>query len=247
MASFWDDDRQPVPTIIALLLIGAAVVATGWLVRDFGARSFPADHGLVSGAPDWLRCAAETIERHPSPFTTGGFRITATDGRSAVVEGTFRTIDITLVEGWLTYRWGRGSRLTGLDCPEVGLASAEQRRQDAEAAESARPCSERYGVRVEPVDQTVNIGVAADPPTIERCGYRGVLQIRLVDDLGQEVMAWSGEESPERSETDWRIANWCHAITTLVMVSWIGGETAEPFGPAPACVDPASAPFVSPP
>lgn len=247
MARFEDEAGQPVPTIIALLLIGAAVVATAWLIRDFGPRSFPADHGLVSGAPDWLRCAAETIERHPSPFTAGGFRMTATDGRSAVVEGTFRTIDITLVEGRLFYRWGRGSRTTHLDCPEVGLASAEQDRRDAEAAASARSCSERYGVRVEPVGQTVNIGVAADPPTIERCGFRGVLQIRLVDDLGQEVMAWSGEESAERSGTDWRIANWCHSRTTMVMVSWIGGQTAEPFGPAPACVDPTTAPSISPP
>jgi hypothetical protein len=245
MASFWDEDRQPVPTIILFLLVGAAVVATGWLIRDFLPRSFPGNHGLVSGAPDWLRCAAETIERHPSPFTTGGFRITATGGGSAVVEGTFRTIDITMADGGLMYRWGRGSRITWLDCPEVGLASAEQRGQDAEDAAAGRSCSERYGIQVEAEDQTVNIGVAADRTTLQRCGYRGVLQIRLVDDLRQEVMAWSGEESPERSETDWRITNWCHARATMVVVYWIGGETVEPFGPAPACVDPASAPFLS--
>lgn len=245
MARFDAEVRQPVPTIIGLILVGAAIAATVWLVRDLGPRSFPDDHGLTATSPEWLRCAAESIERHPVPFTTGAFRITATDHRSAVVEGTFRTIDVTLVEGRLSYWWGWGSRALWLDCPEVGLVSAEQRRQEAEVAAAARPCSERYGIRVMAEQDSVFIEVSADDATIERCGYREALSIRLVDDSGQEVMAWSGWDSKTGSETEWLISNWCHNRPAWVHLAWQRGKTSEPFGPSPTCNNPAAPPAVS--
>lgn len=115
-----DNVNQTVPAIVGLLLVGGAVLATLWLAKSLSPRSFPADHGVTSESPKWIRCAAETIERHPAPFTTGDFLITQTGERTALVEGTYRSIEITLVEGRLFYWRFREHREAHLDCPVTG-------------------------------------------------------------------------------------------------------------------------------
>lgn len=113
--------RSDMAASLGFLLISGVVVMTLALVLAFGSRSFPDDHGIDPESPAWLRCAAETIERHPSPFTTGGFRITATDGSFAIVEGTHRDTEIAVVDGaWIMFRWRWVAQSVELDCPDVG-------------------------------------------------------------------------------------------------------------------------------
>lgn len=121
-----DDVNQTVPAIVGLLLVSGAILGTLWLANRLSPRSFPADHGVTSESPKWIRCAAETIERQPAPFTTGDFLITQTGEITALVEGTYRTIEVTLVEGRLFYSWFREHRDAHLDCPATGSPYADR-------------------------------------------------------------------------------------------------------------------------
>jgi hypothetical protein len=103
---------------VTMILLGIALsgLLLGTVVRG---RHFPDDHGLERDAPRWMRCAAETIERHPFPFTFGGFAIARTGDQTARISGSHATFEITVVEGYVVYWLGRGSHLLPLDCPRL--------------------------------------------------------------------------------------------------------------------------------
>jgi hypothetical protein len=117
--------NQVVPAILGLLLvIGAVLVAWRLAAEVFPQpRSFEDDHGVGTDAPWWLQCVAESVERHPWPFTTGDFRLTETSftgTRELLIEGTFRSTKVQVVEGNITYWWWRGRQYLGMDCPHLG-------------------------------------------------------------------------------------------------------------------------------
>ena len=133
MARSSGDVHQVVPTILGLLLLVGGVILAASLVVDLvpRARSFPDNHGVGVEAPFWLRCVSETIERHPWPFTTGDFRLTQAGHRQLVIEGTFRSTDVTVVEGNIVY-WGwRGHEYAPMQCPDAAAADYPQLSEPA--------------------------------------------------------------------------------------------------------------------
>jgi hypothetical protein len=231
-----DNVDQAVPTGVAVMLIGLAILATTLLIGDLRGRTiFPPNHGVAADAPEWMQCMEETIERHPSPFTTADFENEFLGARKARVEGTYRTMEVEVVQGSIVYPWIMGSGTRYLDCPGVGLISDEMRRERAAAAAAARPCEERYGLHVVATNEAVVVGTPTRPDVSAACGHRGWLTLTLVDDEGAELVRWWGRDTPDEPQTEWRLSNWCHDRPTVVHVSWDGGETSEPFGPSPAC------------
>ncbi len=105
---------------MALLLLAAAVSVIVFVLRSAPAESFAADHGVAASAEEWIRCAAETIERHPGPFTAhNGFEIEEAGQRRLVVRSALLTTEVQLVEGTLSYWRFKGWHAVSLDCPEV--------------------------------------------------------------------------------------------------------------------------------
>jgi len=108
------------PTVVALLLVVAGVVGIVVLVRPAPLRSFPPDHGVGPADADWVRCAAETIERHPEPFAAQpGFEVERAGQGRLVVRSALLTTEVQPVEGSLSYWRFRGWHAVPLDCPEV--------------------------------------------------------------------------------------------------------------------------------
>ena len=67
-----------------------------------------------------MRCAAETIERHPGPFSAqNGFEIEAVGEGRLLVRTALLTTEVQLGDGSLHYWRFRGSHTVVSDCPEV--------------------------------------------------------------------------------------------------------------------------------
>ncbi len=108
------------PTIVALLLLAAAVAVVVLLLRSAPAESFAADHGVAASDEEWVRCAAETIERHPGPFAAqNGFEIEETGENRLVVRSALLRTEVQLVEGSLHYWRFQGWHMVPLDCPGI--------------------------------------------------------------------------------------------------------------------------------
>jgi hypothetical protein len=114
----------------ALVLLGilvALVALAVWAVvgltdRDRMPRlTFPADHGVSASDPEWLRCAAETVENHPEQFgAQHGFVVEYRQNRW-LVRGTGAETWISVGDGKLIYRrpgW-RHPRSFPVNCPGV--------------------------------------------------------------------------------------------------------------------------------
>ncbi len=105
------------PGLVAVGLILVAGYLLARLVLQLVTPDFAEDHG-VAGAPGWVRCAAETIERHPAPFgASSGFEIDRESPRFVTVRTALITTRVQVAEGSLVYHRGRGSHLVTLDCP----------------------------------------------------------------------------------------------------------------------------------
>jgi hypothetical protein len=132
------------PTVVALSLLAAAVAVIVLLLQWAPAESFAPDHGVAASDEEWVRCAAETIERHPGPFAAqSGFEIEEVGHRRLLVRSALLTTDVQLVEGALSYWRFKGWHAVFLDCPEVRLGGTEPARRGRAATGSAtgRPCS----------------------------------------------------------------------------------------------------------
>ena len=67
-----------------------------------------------------LRCAAETIERHPGPFTAqSGSEIEAVGEGRLLVRAALLTTEVQLADGNLHYWRFKGWHTVFPDCPEV--------------------------------------------------------------------------------------------------------------------------------
>jgi hypothetical protein len=108
------------PTIVALLLLAAAVGVIVFLLRSAPAESFAADHGVAASDEEWVRCAAETIERHPGPFAAqNGFEIEEVGQGRLTVRSALLTTEVQAVDQSLTYWRFEGWHMVPLDCPRV--------------------------------------------------------------------------------------------------------------------------------
>jgi hypothetical protein len=105
---------------VALLLLAVGVVAMVLLFRSAPAESFAPDHGVTVSDAEWVRCAVETIERHPGAFTAGnGFEIEAAGERRLLVRSALLTTEVQLGDGNLHYWRFRGWHTVISDCPQV--------------------------------------------------------------------------------------------------------------------------------
>ena len=108
------------PTLVALLLLAAGALAIVLLFRSAPPQSPAADHGVRASAAEWVRCAAETIDKHPGPFAAqNGFEIEEAGSRRLVVRSALLTTEVQLVEGKLGYWRFKGWHFVSLDCPGV--------------------------------------------------------------------------------------------------------------------------------
>lgn len=106
--------------MVALSLLVAGVVAMVLLLRPAPAESFAPDHGVAGSDAEWVRCAAETIERHPGPFTAQkGFEIEEVGERRLLVRTALLTTEVQLGDGNLHYWRFRGWHTVISDCPQV--------------------------------------------------------------------------------------------------------------------------------
>jgi hypothetical protein len=111
--------------VVVGIMVVALVVLGIWAFAVKGARlpkfSFPADHGVSASDPDWLRCAAETIQRHPQEFgAQHGFVIESRQGQW-VVSGTWFDKWVEVEDGEIAYRspGSEDARRMPLDCPGI--------------------------------------------------------------------------------------------------------------------------------
>jgi hypothetical protein len=115
--------------VVLLVVLLVALVAAGvWVAVGKGVRlpkfSLPADHGVTASDPEWLRCAAETIERHPQPLgAQSGFLIEFSDGEW-LVRGRWADKRVEVQGGDLLYAspGSTDSRRMPLDCPDVSAS-----------------------------------------------------------------------------------------------------------------------------
>jgi hypothetical protein len=110
-----------VVAVLLVILVGVGV----WVAVGKGVRlpkfSLPADHGVSASDPQWLRCAAETIERHPQPLgAQNGFVIEFSDGQW-LVRGRWADKRVEVKNGTLLYAspGSADSRRMPVDCPGV--------------------------------------------------------------------------------------------------------------------------------
>lgn len=114
--SWWRESSLG-PGLVAVGLILVAGYLLARLVLQLATPDFAEDHG-TAGAPGWVRCAAETIERHPAAFgAASGFEIDWESPHFLKVRTALLTTQVQVVEGSLVYRRGLGSHLVTLDCP----------------------------------------------------------------------------------------------------------------------------------
>jgi hypothetical protein len=105
---------------VALLLLAAAVGVIVLLLRSAPAESFAADHGVAASDEEWVRCAAETIERHPGPFAAqNGFEIEEVGQGRLTVRSALLTTEVQAVDQSLTYWRFEGWHMVPLDCPRA--------------------------------------------------------------------------------------------------------------------------------
>jgi hypothetical protein len=108
--------------LVALVAAGVSVaVGKGVRLPKF---SLPADHGVTASDPEWLRCAAETIERHPQPLgAQSGFLLEFSDGEW-LVRGRWADKRVEVQGGDLLYAspGSTDSRRMPLDCPDVSAS-----------------------------------------------------------------------------------------------------------------------------
>jgi hypothetical protein len=122
--------RWSAPAVLVVLAIVVALLGAGvWVAAGKGLRlprfSFPADHGVSTTDPDWLRCAAETIQRHPQEFgAQHGFGVELRQ-RQWVVSGTWFDKWIEVADGKIADRspGSTDARKMPLDCPGVGFSA----------------------------------------------------------------------------------------------------------------------------
>jgi hypothetical protein len=113
---------------VALVLVAVVVALVGlgvWAFAVKGIRmpkfSFPADHGVSASDPDWVRCAVETIDRHPQlPGVQHGFVVEFQQGQW-LVRGMWTDSWVEVRDRSLVYGSpGSGeSRQMPVDCPDV--------------------------------------------------------------------------------------------------------------------------------
>lgn len=108
------------PALISVGLIAAAALLAALVIRlTAPADDFADDHRVNQGWPTWMQCAAETIERHPGRFTTGGFEFRYVDEATVDVIGTRTTTRLYRPDTSVVYD-GPGNVLTlDLDCPSI--------------------------------------------------------------------------------------------------------------------------------
>ena len=117
--------------LVAVGIVVVALVVLGiWAFTVRGVRlpkfSLPADHGVSASDPDWLRCAAETIQRHPQEFgAQHGFVIESRQGQW-VVGGMWFDKWVEVEDGAIAYRspGSEDARRMPLDCPGVSLSGS---------------------------------------------------------------------------------------------------------------------------
>jgi hypothetical protein len=115
----------PLALVVIVVLVVVLVVLGVWAVTVKGVRlpkfSLPADHGVSASDPEWLRCTAETIERHPQlPGVGNGFVIESRQGQW-LVRGRWLDTRVEVQDGSLLYGSpdSAESRQMPLDCPSV--------------------------------------------------------------------------------------------------------------------------------
>ncbi|MBM3695877.1 MAG: hypothetical protein FJW79_08100 [Actinobacteria bacterium] len=105
--------------LVALVGLGALGVVglTGRMPKFWLA----ADHGVSASDPEWVRCAAETIERHPEPFRAEHGFVLEHEGAHLVVRSTWIDTGVQVGEGHLVWkpRSAQDFRDIPLDCPGV--------------------------------------------------------------------------------------------------------------------------------
>jgi hypothetical protein len=111
--------------VLVVVLLAVVAVVGAWVAIGKGARlpefSMPADHEVSASDSEWLRCAAETIERHPQPLgAQNGFVIELSNGEW-LVRGRWADRRVEVDNGDLLYGspGSADSRRMPLDCPAV--------------------------------------------------------------------------------------------------------------------------------
>jgi hypothetical protein len=113
--------------LVAVLLV-VLVTAGVWVAVGKGARlpkfSLPADHGVTASDSEWLRCAAETVERHPQPVGAQNGFVIEFSGGEWLLRGRWADKRIEVDGGDLLYAspGSEDSRRMPLDCPSVSTS-----------------------------------------------------------------------------------------------------------------------------
>jgi hypothetical protein len=114
--------------VVTAALLVVVITAGLWVAVGKGVRlpkfSLPADHGVTASDPEWLRCAAETIERHSKQVGAQNGFVIELSGDEWLVRGRWADKHIEVDGGDLLYA-SPGSadfRRMPLDCPSVSTS-----------------------------------------------------------------------------------------------------------------------------